>query len=260
MASPCSMHLIPRLRVNHSSGYVRRAHVSPVTCGTVIWEGSESVPRQLTTTSVKLHKPSGSIDGLALFQLSQNCPHLKELKVSAASFDSPVKGQWCLRSLQTLHVEFDDLRDDEHAVEKFLQHADKLYLKVLRLTYTGPGMASLQASSLAKLHVEHLVLEGFDIQKSAKLAKKRGRLIDCVLDVSQQDLNIFYKSAPQLQLERCRLPEHALSWRMSAAVVVALALSAAMLGLAVAHPTEVMLVTFSVSLASLIVSSCYSPR
>ena len=122
---------------------------------------------------------------------------------------------------------FEQLPDGENAVEQFLQYADDLYLSDLRLTYTGPGFASLHASSLAKLHVQSLTLKGFNIRKAAMLANKNGRLVDCVLDVSQKDLDIFYKSAPGLILERCRLPEHTFSWRLltsGAAVLGGLAL------------------------------------
>ena len=177
-----------------------------------VWDGDEPVPNKLSASSVKVKRPAGSIDGLALFQLCQARPHLKELRIQAASFNSPMSGQWNFRSLQKLHVEFDQL-DHDHAVDDFLQFAERLYLNELHLTYTGSGFASLHGSSLAKLHFDELHITGFDIKQSAALADKNAQLTDCILDISQTDLNIFYNAGPQLVLDRCRLPQ-ALSWRM----------------------------------------------
>ena len=125
-------------------------------------------------------------------------------------------GQWDMRNLTKLHVEFEQ-PDHDIVFEQFLQHADNLYLQELKLTYTGPGFASLNAASLAKLHVKQLQLEGFTIRQSTKLAHHTGQLNDCVLDVSWLDLTRFYNSAKYLKLNRCRLSKD-LSWRALAPV------------------------------------------
>lgn len=205
------------------------------------WNGHEPLPQNLSASSVTLCKPSECVDGLSLFHLCQNRPQLKKLKIASASFNSPVQGQWDLRSLQELEVEFSDL-SQEHAVEQLLQHADYLYLKKLRLKYTGPGIASLQASSLAKLRVEDLLLEGFDIHKAAKLANRSGRLVDCILDVSQKDLVMFYNGAPWLLLERCRLPQNIISWRLLMAGCVAAVLLVLYLKFVRSHTVETLCV------------------
>ena len=121
-----------------------------------------------------------------------------------------MQGQWNLRRLEKLHVEFEEA--DGHSVEKLLEHASNLYLKELTVTHTGPGFANLHASSLAKLHFESVKLEGFVVHRAAKLARKRGQFVDCVLDVSRPDLNVFFGGAQGLTLDRCRL-SGALSWR-----------------------------------------------
>ena len=144
---------------------------------------------------------------------------MKQLKVSAASFNSPMAGQWDLRSLQKLSVDFSQSSDQSQTVDQFLQHADKLYLKELKLTYTGPGFASVHAGTLAKMHVEDVQLKGFTICRSALLAKRKGRLIDCVLDISKLDLDIFYRSARELELERCRLSQ-TVSWRIYLSLIL----------------------------------------
>lgn len=193
---------------------VRCCNLSPV-----VWKGDDPVPQKLPASSFSLHRPCHSLDGLALFKLCQSWPDLKQLKVSAASFNSPVQGQWDLQKLQKLHFVFDCLSDEDNSVEQFLQHADKLYLEELRLSYVGPGFARLHAASLAKLHVDRFELEGFELRKSGKLAHRRGRLLNCVLDVSLTDFAFlckFNNTAPQLMLERCRLPTQTLSWRILA--------------------------------------------
>lgn len=212
----------------------------------VIWNGNEPVHQGLSASSVSLLRPSASIDGLVLFQLCQTWPDLKELKVSAASFNSPVRGQWGLRSLQRLHVVFDRLLDEEKSVEQFLQHADKLYLQELTLSYTGPGFARLHASSLARLHVEKLTLEGFDICKSGKLAHNSGCLRDCTLDVSQADLAFLQylkNSAPALVLERCRLPAQTFPWRKLSFVCAFMSLIVVFYRLCLFFPAPTLVVT-----------------
>lgn len=145
--------------------------------------------------------------------------------MTAASFNSPMQGQWDLRKLEKLHVEFEQ-PDHDSAVEQFLQHADSLYLQELKLTYTGPGFASLNAASLAKLHVKQLQLEGFMIRQSTKLAHHTGQLTDCVLDVSWLDLTMFYYNATlYLKLNRCRLSKD-LSWRFLAPIGAAVGATA----------------------------------
>ncbi|KAL3133771.1 hypothetical protein ABBQ32_008253 [Trebouxia sp. C0010 RCD-2024] len=212
LSLPCQPAL-PKLRARRSSR--QSATLRPVRCvgWDERWNGNEPLPEKLSASSIRLCKPSECVDGLSLFYLCQSRPQLKKLKITSATFNSPVQGQWNLRSLQKLEVELSDVSQDSQAVEQLLQHAEYLYLKELRLTYTGPGFASLQASSLDKLHVENLVLEGFDIRKAAKLANSSGRLVDCVLDVSQKDIDMFYKGAPLLVFERCRLPQYMVSWR-----------------------------------------------
>lgn len=113
-----------------------------------------------------------------------------------------------MRQLEKLHVEFNQLSDHDKSFGGILQHADHLYLKELKLKYKGAGFARLAASSLAKLHVENLQIEGFTLHQSAKLATKKGRLVDCLLWL---DWILFYEGAPKLQLDRCRL-QQGLSW------------------------------------------------
>ena len=106
----------------------------------------EPVPHKLPASCVSLHRPCQSMDGLALFRLCQSLPDLKELEVSAASFNSPVQGQWDLRNLRKLHVAFDGLSHDEGSVDQFLQHTEGLYLEELQLSHFGPGFARLNAA------------------------------------------------------------------------------------------------------------------
>ena len=205
----------------------------------VVWNGDEPVPQKHLTSSVTLHRPCQSVDGLALFKLCQSWPDLKQLKVSAASFNSPVQGQWDLQGLQKLHFVFDCLSDEDNSVEQFLQHADQLYLEELRLSYVGPGFARLHAASLAKLHVDRFELEGFELCKSGKLAHRRGRLLNCVLDVSPTDfafLCAFNNTPPHLMLERCRAPTQTFSWRILAFFVAVIGLLAVLLAFIILHP------------------------
>ncbi|KAL3143313.1 hypothetical protein ABBQ38_002152 [Trebouxia sp. C0009 RCD-2024] len=241
LSLPCQQ-APPKLRARR--GNRQSAALRPVRCvgWNERWNGNEPLPEKLSASSIRLCKPSECVDGLSLFYLCQSRPELKELKITSASFNSPVQGQWSLRSLRKLEVEFSDVPQDSHAVEQLLQHADYLYLKELRLKYTGPGFASLQASSLDKLHVENLVLEGFDIHKAAKLANSSGRLVDCILDVSQKDFDMFYKGAPLLVFERCRLPQHMMSWRRLTAGCVAAALLLLYLYCLTSHTAETLFI------------------
>ena len=247
------------MRVFSRSPFTSRTHnrrlqrlSPPAQCGPVInsntWNGDDPLPQQLSSTSVKLHRPAGTIDGLTLFQLAQSRPYLRELRVSAAAFTSPMQGQWNLRNLQKLHVDFSELPDHTDSVEQFLQHAEPLYLKELKLTYSGPGFASLQANSIERLHVENLQLNGFEIYRSAKLAKQKGRLVDCVLDVSKLELFLFYKSAPELELDRCRLSQ-TLSWRTYVSAAAAIAFVTFTMAEWTMHPTATT-AAFAVILAS----------
>ena len=234
MASVPCRNSAPQLHVSHRRKQQRRVRSCRTECGsrkTELWDGADPVPHRRSTTSIRLCRPASNVDGLALFELCQTRPELTELKVSAASFDSPMRGQWNLRRLQKLHVEFGQPSD--HAVEELLQHADQLYLEELTLTYTGSGFANLHASALAKLHVDFLNLEGFSIHQTGALANKNGRLVDCVLDLPQPDLDFYHNGAPGLKLDRCRVSDTP-SWRMwgpavaiSGIIVVGLSIHAA---------------------------------
>ena len=169
--------------------------------------------------TVDLQVGAGTLDGFALFQLCQAHPSLKELRLTASSFNSPVQGQWQLKDLEKLHLEFTDLSEDAHAIEDVLQHAEKLYLKELSITYTGPDFAILRARGLAKLNVENLMISGFDIRGAASLVSQDGQLHNCLLDASYYDLDLFYRQ--QIKFSRCRLPEFALSRRSLVATVCA---------------------------------------
>ena len=212
-SAPCKNN-VPQVRVTYGRKRHLRVRSRPVECGllnSAAWDGAEPVSHRLSATSVRLCRPARNIDGLALFELCQTRPELRELTVSAASFESPMRGQWNLRRLQTLCVDFEQPSD--HAFEKLLQHANELYLEKLTLTYTGSGFANLHASALAKLHVDFLHLEGFRIYQTGALANKKGRLVDCVLDLPQPDLKFYYNGAPGLKLDRCRVSDTP-SWRM----------------------------------------------
>ena len=214
MASLPYNNLLPQVCVCTKRRQTLRIRSRRVECGllkTAQWDGMDPVPHKLSATSVRLCRPARNVDGLALFELCQTRPDLTELTVSAASFDSPMRGQWNLRKLQKLRIEFE--QPSENCILECLQHAEELYLKELTLTYTGAGFANLHASALAKLHVEHLNLEGFSVRQTGALAKKKGRLVDCVLDLPQPDLDFYYNGAPGLELDRCRLSDTP-SWRM----------------------------------------------
>ena len=174
---------------------------------------------KLSDRAIDLQIDAGSLDGLALFQLCQAHPNLKELKLTASSFNSPVQGQWQLKDLEKLHLEFSDLSEDAHAIEDVLKHAEKLYLKELCIKHTGPGFATLHARRLAKLNVQNLLMTGFDIKGAASLVSQNGQLHNCLLDASQIDLDLFYRQ--QIEVSRCRLPGFALSRRALAATVCA---------------------------------------
>ena len=180
------------------------------------WDGKDPVPK-LSDRAIDLQIDAGSLDGLALFQLCQAHPNLKKLKLTASSFNSPVQGQWQLKDLEKLHLEFSDLSEDAHAIEDVLKHAEKLYLKELRIKHTGPGFAILHARRLAKLNVENLLVSGFDTRGTASLVSQNGQLHNCLLDATQYDLDHFYRQ--QIEFSRCRLPEFALSRRALVATV-----------------------------------------
>ena len=80
---------------------------------------------------------------------------------------------------------------------------------VRHLVYTGPGFAYMQAASLTNLHVENLTITGFDIQGAASLLGRNGQLNDCILDVSQKEIDFF--DTQKLGFSRCRLPPH--TWK-----------------------------------------------
>jgi len=182
------------------------------------WDGKDPMPK-LSDRTMNLQIDAGSLDGLALFQLCQAHPNLKELRLTASSFNSPVQEQWQLKDLEKLHLEFTDLSEDAHATEDVLQHAEKLYLKELSIKYTGPDFAILHARGLAKLNVENLMISGFDIRGAASLVSQDGQLHNCLLDASYYDLDLFYRQ--QIEFSRCRLPEFALSRRSLVATVCA---------------------------------------
>ena len=214
MASVPVRNSAPQLQVSHRLKLQLRVRSRWCECGPgkiTVWDGADPIPHRLSAISVRLCRPTSNVDGLALFELCQTRPELTELRVSAASFDSPMRGQRNLRKLQKLHVEF--CQPSDHAVEALFQHADQLYLEELTLTYTGSGFANLHASALAKLHVNFLNLEGFSVHQTGALANKNGRLVDCVLDLPQPDLNFYHNGAPGLKLERCRVSNNP-SWRM----------------------------------------------
>ena len=115
-SAPCR-NSVPQLHVINRRKRHLRVRSRPVEC--------DPVPHKLSATSVRLCRPARNIDGLALFELCQTRPELTELTVSAASFESPMRGQWNLRRLQKLDVEFE--QPSELAIEE-LQHADKTYI------------------------------------------------------------------------------------------------------------------------------------
>ncbi|DBA82879.1 TPA: hypothetical protein ACH3X1_006672 [Trebouxia sp. C0004] len=174
---------------------------------------------KLSDRAIDLQINGGSLDGLALFQLCQAHPNLKDLKLTASSLNSPVRGQWQLKDLDKLHLEFSDLSEDARTIEDVLQHAEKLYLKELCIKHTRPGFAILHARRLSKLNVENLVLTGFDITGAASLVSQDGQLHNCLVDASQLDLDLFYRQ--QIELSRCRQPGFALSRRAQVATACA---------------------------------------
>ncbi len=192
---------------------------------------NRSLPEKPAASVLNMYTPKG-LDGLALFEVCQTHPQLKELKLSASSFDSPVQGQWELRALEKLRIELSDLSGDHHAADNIFQHADKLYLKELHLINTGPGFAVLHARSLANLHIENLSISGFDIRGAADLVGRQGQLTDCVVDVSQTDISAFYRH--NISFVRCRLPSW--SWRLWSSVVCAAAFFAGLLAIIVVYP------------------------
>lgn len=182
------------------------------------WDGKDPMPK-LSDRAIDLQIDAGSLDGLALFQLCQAHPNMEELRLTASSFNSPVQGQWQLKDLEKLCLEFSDLSEDARAIEDVLKHAETLYLKELSIKHTGPGFAILHGRSLAKLNVGNLLVTGFDIRGAASLVSQHGQLHNCLLDASQYDLDLFYRQ--QIEFSRCRLREFALSRRALVATACA---------------------------------------
>lgn len=196
-----------------NSAWIRqktRARLDPRRSGRKVWSESDPLTCDVSSASVSLDKKSASIDGLTLFQLAQHCPDLRHITLSAASFDSPVNGQWRLRKLESLHIEFTDV---SHGLDDLLRYAQDLYLQELHIRFTGPGFARLDAKLLSHIHVKDLQLEGFRVVNSHRLARTTGCLSDCTLDLSSFDLAFFYKNAPRLSFERCRMRQ-SWSWRV----------------------------------------------
>jgi len=94
---------------------------------------------------------------------------------------------------------------------------DRLYLKELHLVNSGPGFPVVHARSFAKIHVESLIITGFDVRGAGCLMKRRGQLTDCIRDISMEEIQRFYIC--RIGLYRCRLaltPLQAMSWRFAA--------------------------------------------
>lgn len=211
-ASPLSSYRFPAYRPLEPAWLWRKtgARREYRRFGRKVWDGSDPVPSDLSSVSVSLEKKTASIDGLTLFQLAQHRPDLRQITLSASSFNSPVIGQWRLRNLETLHLR---LTDVSPGLDDLLRHTQDLYLKELHIKYTGPGFARLDAKALGNLHVEDLQLEGFRVINSHRLVRHTGCLRDCTLDVSSFDLTFFYNDAPHLRFQRCRLLQ-GWSWRV----------------------------------------------
>lgn len=57
-------------------------------------------PDKVSSPQIGVHEPYEAIDGFELSELCHRNPLMKELRLSASSFNSPVQGQWNLRSGQ----------------------------------------------------------------------------------------------------------------------------------------------------------------
>ena len=183
----------------------------------VIRVKARALPDKVSSPQIDVSEPYQVIDGFELSELCHRNPQMKELRLSASSFNSPVQGQWDLRSLEKLQVEFNDLAEDAQAADNITKHMDRLYLKELHLVNSGPGFPVVHGRSFAKLHVERLIITGFDIRGAGCLMERHGQLTDCVLDVAMKEIQCFYTC--RIGLYRCRLALTALqamSWRFAA--------------------------------------------
>ncbi len=174
-------------------------------------------PDKVSSPQIGVHEPFEAVDGFELSELCHRNPQMKELRLSASSFNSPVQGQWNLRSLEKLQIEFNDSAEDAEAADNITKHMDRLYLKELHLVNNGPGFPILHGRSFDKLHVERLIITGFDVRGAGCLMERHGQLTDCILDISWKEIQRFYIC--QISLYRCRLaftPLQAMSWRFAA--------------------------------------------
>ena len=208
-----------------------RAQTRP---GTAVWDGTEPVPKSVPYRAIHLQARTRSIDGFALFQLCSAHPQLKDLSISASSFNSPLAGQWELRDLEKLQLSFDNTSLHAASVDSILKHASSLYLEELRLEYTGPGFAPLNARDLLQIHTNNLCISGYDIKDAACIINRRGQLKNCIVDVSQLDIETFYKQ--NLHLIRCRMPGYALSRRASLGLTAVVAYLCLAAGCGIANP------------------------
>ena len=174
-------------------------------------------PDKVSSPQIGVHEPFEAVDGFELSELCHRNPQIRELRLSASSFNSPVQGQWNLRALEKLQIEINDLAEDAHAADNITRHMDRLYLKELHLVNVGPGFPIVHGRSFAKLHAERLVITGFDVREAGCLMERQGELTDCILDISMDELQRFYVC--QIGFYRCRLastPLQAMSWRFAA--------------------------------------------
>lgn len=181
-------------------------------------------PDKVSSPQIAVHEPFEAVDGFELSELCQRKPQIKELKLSASSFNSPVQEQWNLRSLEKLQIEINDSAEDAQAADNITRHMDRLYLKELRLVNVGPGFPIVHGHSFAKLHAERLIITGFDVRGAGCLMERQGELTDCILDISMQEIRNFYIC--QISLCRCRMaftPLQAMSWRLATFLGVVLA-------------------------------------
>lgn len=181
-------------------------------------------PDKVSSPQIAVHEPFEAVDGFELSELCHRNPQLKELKLSASSFNSPVQGQWNLRSLENLQIEINDSAEDAQAADNITRHMDRLYLKELHLVNVGPGFPIVHGHSFARLHAERLIITGFDVRGAGCLMERQGELTDCILDISMEEIRSFYIC--QISLCRCRMaftPLQAMSWRLATFLGVAFA-------------------------------------
>ncbi len=173
-------------------------------------------PNKVSSPQIAVHEPFEAVDGFELSELCHRNPQIKELKLSASSFNSPVQGQWNLRSLEKLQIEINDSAEDAQAANNITRHMDRLYLKELHLVNVGPGFPIVHGRSFAKLHAERLIITGFDVRGAGCLMERQGELTDCILDITMEEIRSFYTC--QISLHRCRMafmPLQAMSWRLA---------------------------------------------